>query len=180
MPGWHAYIGGVEQTDVLFNSATLGAPFLSLFSRELPGSTLQGNYTAVLGPSAMTSVSLSQTGIVPGDAESLRFLVRVSSGPEPMSLDSIFGVFMNSQRLPLVALSNGPAYSILGADISGFAGHDATLTFSSFAVGQPNGSLLDSIAFSAMAVPQSSMLSLVALTAVLGWRGRLRRRRDNG
>jgi hypothetical protein len=63
MPGWHAYIAGLEQTEVWFDTASLGAPFVGLYSPAV--GVIQGNYTAVLGPSATTSVSLSQTGVVP-------------------------------------------------------------------------------------------------------------------
>jgi len=165
MPGWHAYIGGAELTEVLFDSATGGAPFVGLYSPAV--GVIQGNYTAVLGPSAMTSVSLSQTGVVPGDTESLRFLVQVSSGPRSMSLDNLFGVFVNDQRLPLVPLRNETAGSVFGADLSSFAGTDVTLKFSCFAVGQPNGALLDSISFSSEPIPEPSILALMGLSGAL-------------
>ena len=159
MPGWHAYIGETEQTEVLFNSATGGAPYLGLFSPAIE--VLQGNYTAVLGPSIMTSVSLSQSGVVPGDTESLTFLFRGSK------LDNFFGVFMNDQRLPLVTLADGVGYSVLGADLSRFAGTDVTLKFSCFAVGQPNGALLDSISFSPEPIPEPSTFALMGLSGAL-------------
>ena len=136
------------------------------------------NFTAILtaglsaGPFDRQPVdaTLAQTGLVPGDAESLQFRAyALYSYPfDP------FAVTLGGQTLSLIPLESGPNYTLYGADIHALAGQDAELEFTLFAQRPHMGNnylYLDSIQFSAQAVPEPGVFGLAALGALLlGWR----------
>jgi hypothetical protein len=169
LPYWHGYVAGVEQTSVFYLNSTAGSAFLAIWAKDVGFPTLEGNYSAAMIPSPSSAVTISQTGHIPGDSRTLHFDLR-SVSPQPMSVNDIFGVFINGQQLPAVDLLDGPGYSIYGADVSNFSGQDVNLTFTAFNLNFPHHFVLDSISFSPTPVPEPSTLALFALAGVLGWR----------
>lgn len=100
--------------------------------------------------------SISQTGLVPTNAESLLFDV-IFGPPTP------FAVSLDGQNLSYMAISNaldsdGQSYTIYGAEISAFAGQVEILTFSAV-----DGGTLDNIQFSPISIPEPSTISLICL-----------------
>jgi hypothetical protein len=170
LPGWRAFFGTDEQTNVLFNTQTLGAPFVGLSGTS---SVLQDNFSVVLVPGADAepgSATLSQDGHIPDDAQSLRFLGIVGGGPQPTPLNDRLGVFINGQQVQVTDAFSEPGTYNYSADISAFAGLDATLSFTSFAYSQfPNFLILDGISFSPVPVPEPSTFALLAITGAFGW-----------
>lgn len=169
LPSWHGYLAGIEQTSVFCcGHTTAGSPSLNLLSIDFRDPVLQGHYSVGLGSSAMSDVSISQTGFIPGDAQFIRFLGSVSYVGPPMPLEEHFGLYINGQRLTVTDEFSEPGVYNYSADISAFAGQDVTLAFTSFHLSQyPIGLSLDSISFSP--VPEPSTLALVGVAAILGW-----------
>ena len=172
-PGWT--VGG-SGTYVLYNNLTLGSPAVILMGPNSPNGAgftpLDGSYSAYiyyLNGSGYQQPTLSQTGLVPADAQSISFLVG--------SRGSDAAVAMNGINIPLVPVSGGR----LAGNISAFAGTVATLTFSA-ALNRTgdNGMYFDDIQFSPSSVPEPSVFALSALgTLFLGlhrWRNSFIRR----
>jgi hypothetical protein len=162
VPGWTVYLGGIPQSSMLHNNMSLGAAEVAIYGPQwFSSDILQGNYTVSLQPSTAgpaTSASIGQTGLIPQTAESLSFY---GNGG--------FVVTFNGYQIPLTTLGSGANYTVLGGDISAFAGQTGELLFQ-------GGGLLDNIQFSNLPVPEPSTFGLSALGAwLLGWR-LLRRR----
>jgi hypothetical protein len=159
LPDWTAYGGYVALANIYYVSNILGhaqAAELESGSLALSGN----NFSVGLYPDS----SISQTGLVPSDAESLQF--------EANSLYVVLNVALGGQRLSYSPISEGPGYVVFGADIpAGMDGQTEALTFSSQSAA---GALLDNIEFSSMGVPEPSEYALVGLGAVLFgfWRPR--------
>jgi hypothetical protein len=168
-PGWT--VGGRE-TYVLYNNITLGSPAVCLMGPDFPNGVgftpLQGSYSTWLyyyNLSPTEVPTLSQTGLVPANAQSINFLIDTYRGDPAVRLNGV--------NIPLVPVGGGR----LAGNISAFAGSIAQLTFStsSDAVGD-NFLYFDDIQFSAQAAPEPSVFCLTATGALLlGWSG-LRRR----
>lgn len=110
--------------------------------------------------------ALAQSGLVPADAESLRF----SLGS--LSFVSDFSVTFIGQEVPFYALSAGPNYTLYGGDISAFKGLTGELRFTETPIMSPfSKAFLDDIFFSTQPIPEPSVFGLFALGALLfGWR----------
>jgi hypothetical protein len=178
LPNWSGYLGEAQQTTVLYNNRYLGTATIDLMGPS-GGPILQGQYTVLLqaglNPSGLGQVgaNIAQTGMIPPNAQSLRFL---ANGPAVMAS---FG----GQTLSLVPLVGDPCFTcttLFGADISGFAGQTGELRISApdlSSIGFPNNIFLDNIFFSPEQVPEPRVLGLFALgLLLLGWR-HLRRTR---
>jgi hypothetical protein len=140
LPGWSAFFGTNQAPLVQYNFGPApGLPVVLFGSNSV---VIDGNFSVYLDGG-----SISQTGLVPSGAKSLLF----DSGP-PSLLVSLGG-----QSLAYTAISNALNSSgiIYGADISGFAGQEETLTFS-------RSGELDDIQFSPQAIPEPSA-SLILL-----------------
>jgi hypothetical protein len=82
-PGWTGYIAGVQQTGALYDLVALDTSAISIIDHgwssyfSVPAGVIDGTYTAVLQAglygTTPANVTLSQTGLVPGTAQSLRF-----------------------------------------------------------------------------------------------------------
>ena len=167
LPGWAGYVNGQPQDAIYPNFVPFGTtpiPFISVLTPPSFGMVLQGSYTLAYS-SGLDSlgnfipVAIAQTGQVPADGQSLRFLAAF-----------LPAVFMDGNYLPPVALGSGPSQTTLyGVDISAFAGQSVELRF------QPGPGLtyLDAIQFSNEPIPEPSVLGIFALGALLlGWRWR--------
>jgi hypothetical protein len=76
LPAWTVTIGGVQQTEINLNDPSLGSPAVGLISvaDQYGFSPIDGNYSVLLEGSFPTSTpSISQTGVIPTDTQSLLF-----------------------------------------------------------------------------------------------------------
>jgi len=184
-PGWIGTVGGVQQTLALTNNFYLDTSGISIIDRNynndgiIPGGLIQGRYTALLqaglsGPPADTS--LSQTGIVPANAQSLQF--EAFQATDGSTAISPFAVTLGGQTLSLIPLSYDSNYTLYGADISSWAGKTAQLSFTMFAENphvDDQYLYLDAIQFSTQPVPEPSGLALIAAGGLMfGFRRSLR------
>jgi MYXO-CTERM domain-containing protein len=184
-PGWIGTVGGVQQTLALSNSIYLDTSGISIINSHYndlgigPAGPLQGNYTAILQAGLYgvpADTSLSQTGLVPANAQSLQF---EAIPPVNRAGDVVpFEVTLGGQDLSLTVISNALNYTLYGADIGAWAGQTAQLSFTVFAENphMDNQYLsLDAIQFSAQPVPEPNEFALAALGALfLGFRRRRR------
>ncbi|HEX3626092.1 MAG TPA: hypothetical protein VH280_11775 [Verrucomicrobiae bacterium] len=160
LPGWTAYVDERTFSDINYVSNKLyGVSTLV----ELEGGSLALNGDFSVG--LYGDGSISQTGLIPNDAESLQF--------EASSVINL-EVTLGGQYLLYSPLSDGPGYTLYGANIpAGMDGQLESLTFSS----DPRGvAVLDNIEFSPMSIPEPGELCLIGVGAVLF--GVLRSRKD--
>lgn len=178
LPGWTAYLGPQQITQVGYNSPTLGTATVSLIgptwnssdtSTYLAG-IIDGNYSVDLqtgvGPPSYTggeNVSIAQNGTVSSTAQSIQF--------EAFELTPLT-VSFNGNFLSPVALSSGTSpdglpYTLYGANIAPWAGVYGELEFTADFNGSFNNVVLDDIAFSPNAVPEPSIVALTAIGGIL-------------
>lgn len=176
-PGWAAFLEQDQQAVVLYNNLTIGSAAISILGPNFggfEGAVLQGSFTAALAAGiGYSSASLRQTGLVPGDAQSLRVLI--PSGPEPFVKNFEFS--LDSVVVPLVPLMIRESVTVYGGDVSSFAGQVAELSISAYlSAAEPTffGFRFDAIQFSAEPVPEPGTVALFTLGALfLGWRMRM-------
>src|SRR6266496_6814808 len=84
MPGWTVLIGTTSESMILFNDSTLGTSSISILGRGNSLSPIiEGDFMALLNQGAdpangqvASNVSLSQTGLLPANANSILFKAR--------------------------------------------------------------------------------------------------------
>jgi hypothetical protein len=162
LPDWTPYNGpvgvGGALSSIYYVSNILGhASNVELESGSL---ALSGNDLSV---GLYQESAISQTGLVPTNAESLQF---EASSPIPGAAG--FSVTLGGQSLSYSVLSEGPDYTdVYGANIpANLDGLTEALTFSCLGNGSGNV-LLDDIDFSPMSVPEPSEYALIGLGAIL-------------
>ena len=162
LPGWSVFYGGIQQSFVTFNDPALGATFVTLLATN--GQQLSGNYSVLLqGGGTASAATISQTGHVPASAESLLFDA-AATRPDT----SVLIVSLGGEDLSFIAISNGPNYSVYGADVSAFAGQTEALTFSAPEdLSVPNIWNINDISFSSAPIPEPSPLGLLAVGGFL-------------
>jgi hypothetical protein len=151
LPDWTAYAGPNVLSSIYYvnnlNNVT-SAVELEGGSLALTGNNLSVGLYA-------DGAAISQTGLVPGYAESLQF--------EASSYVNLM-VTLGGQNLLYSALSSGPDYTVYGANIpAGMDGQKEALTFGINGAGQ---SLLDDVVFSP-SVPEPSACVLLGFGAML-------------
>ena len=164
LPSWTAYYGpsgnptqsGALAT-IAYNSLSLGGALVVLVDTNMgsPYTAIQGTYSLLLEgstPFAATSASIGQTGTIPLTAQSLTFIGRIGS----------LQISFNGQPLTYLITGSTANYNIYGADVSAFAGQTGQLLFTS----PVTSALLDNIQFSSTSVPEPSIISLFAVSAV--------------
>jgi hypothetical protein len=161
VPGWTVTGCFLGPNDVVYDSASLGSTSVSILDTN--GGAFDGAAYSVLlyGGGTATAASISQTATVPVSAESILF--EAQNGGYPGGI--ILVVSLGGQNLSYFALSNGPNYTLYGADISAFAGQREQLMFS--ALEGENFWNIDDIQFSSSPVPEPSELALAALGGLL-------------
>jgi hypothetical protein len=161
LPGWTGYLGTNRVSGVLQNSFTLGNASIDIFGPYWPSAgIIDGKYSLVLQaganpfsgiPGDSVRAYLSQTGLIPGFAQSIRLK---ASG-------FTFSVSLAGHDLSLIPLATGANYTLYGADVSQFAGQVGTLTLAALGPGSQFDSF-DSIVFSPSPVPEPGALGLLA------------------
>ena len=153
LPDWTAYNDGSALADVNYVSNYFYGASTAV---ELEGGTLalSGDFSVGL----YSNASISQTATVPDSAESLQF---EATTPQ----DGLY-VTLGGQSLSYSILSQGPSYSVYGANIpAGLDGQTSeTLTFGMQGIGE---TLLDNIEFSTMSVPEPAEWALVGIGAIV-------------
>jgi hypothetical protein len=151
LPGWSAFAGANQLSLIPYNSQAEAAwPVVGLYGSNV--TVIGGNFEVML----TSGGSISQTGLVPANAESLLFgAAFIASPPFVVSLD---GQNLSYEVISNALNSQGYSYTIYGADISAFVGQVETLAFSA-----PGYGILDNIQFSPITIPEPSAISLICL-----------------
>jgi hypothetical protein len=177
IPFWTGYLDTVQQTQVLQNNLTLGNASIDILGPNWNmGGIIEGQYTVVLqpgrgpnigGPPSNVSASISQTGLVPANAQSLQFKAGIFTP---------FSVSLGGQNLNLVQLGTGANYTLYGANIPlSEIGQSEALTITALA-GPNSADYFDSFVFSPSSVPEPATWTLLLCGAgLLGVRRKLRK-----
>jgi len=149
---WTAYTGGSAPPGaILYDTATAGGPALSIQDSHSPVvQPLQGNYSVLfqVGVANASTVALAQTGQVPTNSASINFYAQGTA-----NLLLTFG----GNSIPLTLLGTTPNYSILGGDMSAFAGQSGELRFTASYFSTFS---LDNIQFSSQSIPEPSAVAV--------------------
>jgi hypothetical protein len=163
LPGWTASIGGATQSTILYNNATLGASSIAILSgANSPNPIIDGSFSVQLTGGASGNTMISQTGLVPANADSI-FFESYSQGSPINNL----AVSLNGQFINILLFSTSSEYNTYIGDVSSFAGQTANLTFTAPA-STPLVKIfvLDDISFSPTVVPEPGALGLSALSGL--------------
>ena len=173
IPGWAAYINGSAQTDIIYNTTSLGAAEISLFGPGSGQPILGGKYSLELyGGAVGAPASIVQTGLVPPTANSIIFKAFAFSPGHGSLLMSLGG-----QNISYRAISSEANYTIYGGDVASLAGQMSQLAISAPMGDGNNYWVIDDISFSASPVPEpQSIFLLIAGCVTMGIAGRLRAR----
>jgi hypothetical protein len=168
IPDWTIFVGGIQQTSVLYNNLTVGEAAIAILGKNSSvGQVIPGNnYTVVLQASLEDTASIAQTGLIPNTAESIFF---TASSP----YSSGWQMMVAGQNVPVFQVSSVTSgVYVYEGNISAFAGQTDELEFTALAGGNnPVNMYLDSISFSPSPVPEPSALGLSALGGLfLVWR----------
>jgi PEP-CTERM motif len=166
LPGWTAFAGTNQLSTIPYNFYA----FANGISLAVSNAALDGNFGVFMAANGqIRPIGISQTGLVPANAESLTF--------EAYALPTVAPpyVTLGGQQLSLTTTSQGvnsygQDYTVYGTDISAFADNTETLSF--FVDGY-----LDDIQFSPEAIPEPSALSLLLVAGGVLVSLRARRRR---
>lgn len=184
MPGWSASFRGSQSPDVFYNTPIFGSsavwiigPNFEVFGAPMPA--LDGRFTALLtagdGPT-YNSASISQTGLVPMNAQMIQAKIVTGSSDFVFSLNGL-PILMN----PITVTPN---YILYGGDVSAFAGRMAELSITAPpSIAQPfYGFQLDSISF--LPVPEPSAFIFIGVGGLFfgarNWRKYKRLLKDAG
>ena len=112
LPGWAGFIGSTQVSTILQNDYTFGDPSIDILGPNWSyGGIIEGQYTLVLqpgGPGGVFSASVSQTGLVPINTQSLQFKAETYSD---------FSVSLGGQDLSLITLGTGANYTLYDEQI---------------------------------------------------------------
>jgi hypothetical protein len=165
-PGWQAFYNSTPVSVVGYDDESLGVALLSINN----GALIQGSYTAFLQSAVVgsqsTSVTLSQTGLVPTGTESIQLDANEPNGGS-------FAVTLGGDTISMVSRQSFSGYTLYGGNISAWSGQDATLSITQLAPATENGEYspslleLDNITFSPQAIPEPNPLALTGIGGVL-------------
>jgi len=177
LPGWTAYLGTAQQTQVIQNSCGEGEAEIDVFGPNYPAAgpspglipgTIDGNYSVLLqsggepqNSDITTSASIQQTGAVPFGTQSMQFKAWQTYLPA-------FTVSFDGTVLSPVVLGAGPNYTLYGVNISPYEGQSGPLEFTADFSGTGASWLgLDDIVFSPAAVPEPSPILLTGIGGLM-------------
>jgi hypothetical protein len=162
LPGWTVSGNYLGPNEIIYNDLSLGAPSVAIFSTSGYVPVLDGEYSVDLygGVLPATGVSISQTGLVPANAESIRF---IAVPPAPFAGGSLI-VSLGGQNISFSVLSSGANYNLYGGNIPPVLdGQSEQLAISAPESGGNNYWELDDIQFSGSPVPEPNSFGLFAL-----------------
>lgn len=173
VPNWTVYSGNSPVNFVLYDNFSLSGGAVSIQDTFTPFvflTPLEGEYSVLIqhtmGITPPSSAAIGQTGQLPVDAAALFFYAANFQDLQVTFAGNI---------LSFVQVAVGPNYSILGADISGYAGQSGELRFTATA---PALLTLDNIQFSSVGIPEPSVFSLFGLGLFgLAWHRHIKRGR---
>jgi hypothetical protein len=161
VPVWTGYSSPGSSGANLFtyNDPTLGTPSAALVGTY----ALDGTWSMLLQAFSLGGASISQTGLVPSNAESLLSVaqqVAYSTGTLQVSL--------GDQNLTFYSLLNEANCTLYGANISTYAGQTEELTFSALQdLSGPCVWEIDDIQFASSSVPEPSLFSLLISSMIV-------------
>jgi len=127
-PFWTLRFQDTIQTTAVANALPLDTDAIALLASP-PDNILQGTHTAYLqaaidvpGVSGPHNVSIAQTGDVPVDAKSIRFIARNPFFDSLPLIPGPFVVTLGGQNIPLILLSSSNGDASFAGDVSTFAG----------------------------------------------------------
>jgi hypothetical protein len=170
VPGWSA------SPYVVYDGASLGGAFVSIIDSKSPYGVLQGNYSVILFGGSQPppgTATLSQTGLVPANAQSIQMDVAYPFGTQ---FAGSFTVALGSQTISMSPLQTLANYTIYGGNVAAYAGDVETLTITQYDVAPPtvppSAMELDNIIFSNQPIPepQTWTLLLCGAGALSLWR----------
>jgi len=168
LPDWSVYDTGVQQTEIIYNGISTGATAVTLVgTADAYVQPIDGNFSVILqGIVPGSSISISQTGLIPAGTQSLLFeaqpvLVPIG-GPGPLEL------LVGTQVVPFAAVESEPGYTVYGANLSAWAGQTERISFLASGGTYSNWEL-DDISFSTnvVASPEPNIVALSAIGGLL-------------
>ncbi len=178
LPGWSAYLGTSQQTQVIQNVYGHGQAIVAILGPNYPAAgwppglfnagVIDGNYSVLLQSGVdpttgdVEGVSIAQTGTVPQGFQSLEF-----EAWQPLATE--FSISFNGVNLSPFVLGTGANYTLYGVNISPFVGQTGSLEFTADynATGGASWLGLDDIAFCTQAVPEPSPLIMTGIGGLL-------------
>src|SRR5882757_210737 len=117
LPGWSGFVGSLQVSEVLQNNLFLGGANISILGPKWAlNGIIEGEFSVLLQAgskfSSFVDASISQTGLIPADSESIQLKANGSD----------FSVSFAGQNIPLIPLFVGDNYTLYGGDVSQFAG----------------------------------------------------------
>jgi len=145
LPGWDLFSGTLQLGGLGYNQITAGLNYASVYdtNSQYVHYPIEGGYSLGLipgpdfGSGAILEYTLSQTGEVPPDATSIRF---VNSG-------SPFELRVNGSFVPLAYFSVSPSTSVVFGDVSAYSGQEVELQFTTVFAGRYLINVIDSVSF---------------------------------
>jgi hypothetical protein len=162
IPGWTAYIGNTTVSSIAYNTVAIGSPMVSIHdSASSIFQPLQGSYAVALQHSVggtPSTAAIGRTGQLPLNTVSIIFS---ASGSLISSLSSLtqLQVTFAGNAIPLIELGTVSGWSVLGGDLSVYAGQTGELCFT--ALPTYGAITLDNIQFSTSPIPEPSLVWLL-------------------
>lgn len=166
MPGWTGYIGSSPINWILHNDLFLSNLGISILGPDYPSAgPIHGHYFVMLQGNSAIPAAITQTGMVPLTAASVRFY-----SDSPFASFNTLNLSFAGNSVPIYNLGGvGGYWYTWGGDISAFAGQTGELRFS-------GGGYLDYIQFSSQPIPEPGSLALLGAGGLaLVWRFRRKR-----
>jgi len=145
LPGGDLFSGTLQFGGLGYNQITAGLNYASVYdtNSQYVHYPVEGRYSLGIVPGfdfnsgALIRYTLSQTGEVPLDATSIRFV----------NYGSRFEVRVNGSSVPLVYYSMGQSSPVVFGDISAYSGQEVELQFTTVFAGRYLINVIDSVSF---------------------------------